>query len=73
MTNVYTAYPDDSLSVKTLIIYMYTQLISSSYVCVVNIKLKYNFVETPRNFVETPRNFISELYIYGRLTPAQKV
>ena len=27
------------------------KLISSLYVCMVNIKLKYNFVETPRKFI----------------------
>ena len=33
-------------------------LISSLYVCLVNIKLKYNFVETPR------KSIIAELHYY---------
>ena len=36
---------------ERIVISNYTNAISFLYVCIVSIKLKYNFVETPRKFV----------------------
>ena len=44
--------PTTTITQKTLLIFIRTKtIISSLYVCMVNVKLKYNFVETSRKFI----------------------